>query len=173
MKLTVLLLVLITLGFSQKTGAFGVTGGLNLNSLSVDGTAPDGATGFNFGAMYKASNNFVLSALYDTKGIDDSGIEATFSYLTIAAKYQMDFDKAFIAVGPAFGLELSATAEFGGVEVDLEDTESTRFSLVFGGGFNVNEKVSILASYDLGLTDSDDNSKSVWSSIQIGFGFWL
>ena len=193
-----ILLVLIALLIPALLLAQGITGkgpklGLNMANMYGDDVEDNKMyTRFAFGGFLTYSLNDKMAIqpeiYYSMKGykIESSGygvtvtIEVTLDYLEIPVLFKYNFPgetiKPNLYVGPALGILLGAKVE----EEDIkDDTKSTDFGLVIGGGITYpigNGAITGDIRYNLGLTSVDDTGadediKNNVIQILVGYSF--
>ena len=117
----------------------------------------------------------VLLNTYGGKYSEDGGT-ATGSIYTLSVpffgKYKFT-DKFHGYAGPQLSLSVSASVKSSGISEDINDeiTKPLLFG-VFGGGYEVNDKVTAFAEYHFGLNNanknSSDGSKSKFNLMNFG-----
>ncbi len=189
--------LLASSGYAQTPVTYGVKGGLNMSTVSIDpdeGENPKSKMGGVVGGFVEMGVNGGLSVqpefLFTMMGtkFSEDGVEAkaNINYVQIPILVKKKFGagskqvQPFVAVGPGIGFRTSAKLasddfDIPEDEADFKDeTKATTFSLIFAGGVNVGP-ASVEARYDLGLTDIDDGAESTIKgrtfSILVGFGF--
>jgi hypothetical protein len=202
---TFLLILAAFTTFSFAQMQIGPKAGLNIANIGGDdsdflGQSLDSRTGFSGGIffMYQFSNLFAVQpeAYYSMKGatLDVMGVDITLSFdyievpllLKLIIPVEGSSVRPSIFAGPAVGFNTNAKikGEFEGEseEQDLkDDTKSTDFSLVFGGGvgFMVGKnELGVDVRYILGLSTIDDSSdaadlKNNVINFNVYFGFSL
>ena len=158
----IILTVIAVLGFAfanaQKV-EFGAKAGLNLANLIGDVQNNSTRVGFLVGtfAEIKVAQKFSIQPelLYSTQGLKYDGGKLLLDYLNVPVlvKYYVE-SKFSLEAGPQIGFLLSAKDKFDGKsvsrEVDTKDEyEKIDFGLNFGLGYNLTEKLSIGARYNL------------------------
>jgi hypothetical protein len=185
----------------------GPKAGLNIASIGgddadqiLDGQSLDSKTGFCGGLffMYQFSNMFAIQpeAYYTMKGAtySEGGVDLTISidYFEVPLLFKLLIPvegsniKPSIFAGPSIGFNMTSKAkvEFEGEseETDFkDDTESTEFSLAFGGGLGFmvgKNELGVDVRYILGLSTFDDSSdpwdlKNNVINVNAYFGFSL
>jgi hypothetical protein len=197
-------LLFMTNGVAQMQ--IGPKAGINIANLGGDdadelvGESLDSKTGFGGGIffMYQFSNMFAIQpeAYYSMKGATykEGGGELTITLdyfevpllLKLIIPIEGSNIRPSIFAGPAIGFNTTAKlkVEFDGEseEEDLkDDTESTDFSLVFGGGIGFmvgKNELGVDIRYILGLSTIDNSSdafdlKNNAININVYFGFSL
>jgi len=197
-------LLFMTNGVAQMQ--IGPKAGLNIANLGGDdadelvGESLDSKTGLNLGIffMYQFSNMFAIQpeAYYSMKGATykEGGGELTITldYIEVPLLLKLIIPvegsniRPSIFAGPAIGFNTTSKlkVEFDdeSEEVDMkDDTKSTDFSLVFGGGLGFmvgNNELGFDIRYILGLSSIDDSSdeidlKNTAFSFNVYFGFSL
>ncbi len=197
-------LLFMTDGIAQMQ--IGPRAGLNIANLGGDdadelvGQSLDSKTGFNVGIffMYQFSNMFAIQpeAYYSMKGATykESGGEltVTLDYFEVPLLLKLIIPlegsniRPSIFAGPAIGFNTTSKikVEFDGEseEVDMkDDTKSTDFSLVFGGGIGFmvgKNELGVDIRYILGLSTIDNSSdafdlKNSAINFNVYFGFSL
>ena len=184
--LAALLVLFASPSFAQSTMTFGAKGGMNLADLSLD--PPEGCcdmkTGLALGGfvdigirnMFSFQPEFLFFMQKGAK-TSDSAVSESVSIrsdyiefpLLVKANFQTTGNvRPFAVFGPGIGFRTGAHID----DADIKDeTESTDFSLIFGGGVTVGRAI-IEARYDLGLNDvaSDEtgSAKTRTFSILVG-----
>ncbi len=201
LSLTFLLTLFITPLTAQMQ--IGPKAGLNIANVVGDDVEVlnlDSKTGFNGGIffMFQFGDLFAIQpeAYYSMKGAtykEDGGeLTLTLDYFEVPLLLKLIIPvegsniRPSIFAGPAIGFNTTAKVkvEFDGEseEVDLkDDTKSTDFSLVFGGGLGFmvgNNELGFDIRYILGLSSIDDSSdevdlKNTAFSFNVYFGFSL
>jgi hypothetical protein len=198
-KLSVLLSVFLVLGMIMSANAqvhFGVLGGVNLATASVDPMPEEGLefsnlTCFGFGAVldYYLSESIALhlEPMYLQKGTkmsmtiegfgDFSG-EMNVSYIEIPVMLKFEFGannvRPYIMTGPTIGYRLSAEMKmsFEGEEEteDMKDvTKDINYGVAFGGGVSMqmgNNTFFIEGRYSLGLANINDDPDDTDTTIK-------
>lgn len=204
-KLLVLLFVFSLFSLtSYAQMQFGAKAGLNISNLSgSDVSNTDSKTGFAGGVffMYQFSNMFAIQpeAYYTMKGAKNKGnlegydYTATLSYdyieIPVLLKLLIPIEGSkinpAIFAGPSIGFntthKVKVEAAGYSAESDIENTKSTEFSLVFGGGLGFpigKNELGVDIRYILGLSSLDDSSqnydiKNGVLNINAYFGFSL
>jgi hypothetical protein len=185
----ILFLIFTSLSFAQMQ--LGVKAGLNIANVGgsdadnlVDedvNISLDSRTGFEGGLffMYQFNNMFAIQpeAYYSMKGAtyteDEGELCLSLDYIEVPILFKLLIPiqgsnvRPAVFVGPSVGFNTTAkvTVEYDGetiLDLDLKDeTTSTEFSVVFGGGvgFGVgNNEVGVEIRYILGLNSFDDAS---------------
>lgn len=131
---------------------FGVKGGLNLATLSDNGSGLNLRPAFHFGIVseYRISNNFSIQPelLYSSQGQKYHGgsvLKLDYLNLPIIAKYYISENNIYSEVGPQLGVLLSAK-EGGGIGSfsvkenyrDIDFGFNLGLGYKFEGGLNVN-----------------------------------
>ena len=185
----------------------GFKAGLNIanatgDDANIGGTDLNSRTGFNGGIffMYQFSDLFAIQpeAYYTMKGAtaDIMGIvdlTLSFDYIEVPVLLKLIIPvegsniRPTILVGPSLGFNTTAKlkleADGESEETDLkDDTKSTDFGLVFGGGIGImigKNELGFDIRYILGLSSIDDTSsnaddiKNAVISFNMYFGFSL
>ena len=190
------LVILVASTTSAQTFQFGVKGGVNFATLSVE----DGESAFDsrIGAVI---GGFVTwhafrwlelqpEILFTSKGakVEESGISSNLivDYLEvpILARYSRPLSdnwRFFVAGGPTLGVRLRArtTTEFSGgtEEIDIDDdVEEMDFGVAVGGGVEVGRWI-LDGRYTFGLSDLDADTSDAATfrnrviSVTAGFRF--
>lgn len=188
-------LVLAVPASAQMRISPGVKAGINISNLYGDDVnSPDSKVGFVAGGFVSigVSELFAVQPeiFYSQKGakdtVADTEITTRLDYIEIPVLAKLSFPTestvtpVFFA-GPAVGIEASAKAKSDGDEADIEDTKSTEFGLVVGGGAQLavgdaGGAVTADVRYVLGLTSIDDSSeeldvKNGTISLLVGYAF--
>ncbi len=183
-------------GFAQVAVTGGVKGGLNLADVSLDPEDPDSpCCGMKAGGALGAFLNvgtptvsFQPELLYSMKGakgsdaFEDARIKINVVEIPLLLRADpMSENRVhpFVTIGPAVSFRTSAKFEDpSGEEEDLkDDTKSTDFGMIFGGGIAAGP-ATIELRYDLGLRnladdpdDPDLSAKTRTLSILFGIRF--
>jgi hypothetical protein len=159
----------------------GAEAGLNISDISADDVDTESVTGLRFGGVLRLDLGpmFGLQSglYYSQKGteapVEDVTAEIDLDYFEVPLLLTLAIPTGPSPVTPrlyaggqlAFESSCEVSATSGGVsfsadcddpDADLADTESTDFSVVFGGGLDFEAgpgKVTVDARYDHGLTD--------------------
>jgi hypothetical protein len=201
-----IILAFTSFSFAQNM-QIGPKVGLNIASIGgddadqiLDGQSLDSKTGFTGGLffMYQFSKMFAIQpeAYYTMKGAtySENGVDLTITldYIEVPLLFKLIIPiegsnlRPAIFAGPSIGFNMTAKSkvEYGGEseEDDFKDeTESTEFSLAFGGGLGYmigKNELGIDVRYILGL-NTFDKSSDPWDlknnvlSIDAYFGFAL
>jgi Outer membrane protein beta-barrel domain len=186
--LAVLLALLASPGFAQGTTTFGAKGGLNLADLSLDPAEGccDIKEGLAFGGFVdiglRNMFSFQPEILFTQKGAETSdtavgeSVSLKLDYIEFPLLVKANFQttgnvRPFAVFGPGIGFRTAAHID----DDDIEDeTGSTDFSLIFGGGVTIGHAI-VEARYDIGLsdiaTDEDGSAKTRTFSILVGYSF--
>lgn len=179
--------------FSQGIVDKGIKAGINLANLTGDDVSDDAGMKFGIAAggylVYEINPMFALQPelLFTMKGtfVDGEGYEQTtnlnYIEIPVLAKLNIPMDgmmKPAVFLGPAFGINMSATydyeSDYGDDDGDIDDIKSTDFGLVLGAGASFG-KISVDARYNMGLTniydlDGDPEAKNSVISLLFGYG---
>ena len=176
-KIILSIAAVLAFGFANAQDVkYGAKAGLNMSSISTDGASS--LLAFHLGgfAEIKINPKFAVQPelLYSAQGAKFTGGDLNLNYINIPvmAKYYVA-DAISIEVGPQIGFLMSAKAD--GVDVK-EFFSSTDFGLNLGGGYNLNEKMSLGLRYNMGLSDVEKDlpsgaKGSKNSCVQISFGY--
>jgi opacity protein-like surface antigen len=192
MKKLILLFVLVlgsTAIFAQDI-KFGVKGGLNIaNFKGDDADGTDSKVGINIGAFARIGLTKKLALqpelIYSQEGCkDNSDNKWKLNYLNIPLLLRAKMfgtDNFNLMAGPQIGFLVKSEIDNGDISVDADDLlKSTNFSLAFGLAYDINDKFSVDARYNLGLTkimkDSDtfgdlSDAKINTSTFQLGLSY--
>lgn len=202
---TVLFILLLFSSFSFAQMQFGVKAGLNIANIGgsdadkLVGQSLDSKTGFSGGVFFNYQFNKLFAiqpeAYYSMKGATykESGVELTITldYIEIPVLLKLLIPvegsniKPTIFAGPAIGFNTThkMKLEYNGqtVEQDIQNTKSTDFSLMFGGGLGFmmgKNELGVDVRYILGLSTLDDSSdafdlKNNVINFNVYFGFSL
>jgi len=175
--------------------AKGIKGGINMAKHTGSDTDENhkGSTDFAVGifATYTLMAHIALQPelFYTVKGWKWDGAmysetgKSAYLEIPVLAKYMIAMQgniRPNIYAGPALAFLLSAKYDWeteiaSGSEDIKDDSKSTEFSLVFGGGTDIaigNGIATVDVRYTLGLTKIDDsNAKNSVISILAGYGF--
>ncbi|MGV8914985.1 MAG: porin family protein [Kaistella sp.] len=189
--------VMSTMAFAQQ---FGVKAGMNVSSLSKDGSLSDQGSkiGFNAGLFMNAplAANFSIQPelLYSQMGDKyDQKIAGTtyarsrhLDYVTVPVMFQYNATPAFyLEAGPEFGLLVNAKNKFTnesdnttiGETGDYKDKlNGFNFGLGLGAGYYFTPNIGLTARYVAGLTDiykdGDNAGDSVKNNLfQVGLAY--
>ena len=176
-KIILSIAAVFAFGFANAQDVkYGAKAGLNMSNISTDGASS--LLAFHLGgfAELKLNDKFAVQPelLYSAQGAKVGGVDFNLNYINIPvmAKYYVA-DAISIEVGPQIGFLMSAKAD--GVDVK-EFFSSTDFGLNLGGGYNLNEKMSLGLRYNMGLSDVEKDlpsgaKGSKNSCVQISFGY--
>ena len=176
-KIILSIAAVFAFGFANAQDVkYGAKAGLNISNISTDGASS--LLAFHLGgfAELKLNDKFAVQPelLYSAQGAKVGGVDFNLNYINIPvmAKYYVA-DAISIEVGPQIGFLMSAKAD--GVDVK-EFFSSTDFGLNLGGGYNLNEKMSLGLRYNMGLSDVEKDlpsgaKGSKNSCVQISFGY--
>jgi len=193
MKKLILLFVLVlgsTAIFAQDI-KFGVKGGLNIANFKGDDIKENKSfVDINIGAFARIGLTeklaFQPEMVYSREGFKnketDAKLKANFLNIPLLLRAKMfGTDNFNLLAGPQVGFLLSSKAKVGKVSVDTkDDLKGANFSLVFGLAYDINDKFSVDARYNLGLTkimkDSDtfgdlSDAKINTSTFQLGLSY--
>lgn len=202
---TVLFILLLFSSFSFAQMQFGLKAGLNIANIGgsdadkLVGQSLDSKTGFSGGVFFNYQFNKLFAiqpeAYYSMKGATykESGVELTITldYIEIPVLLKLLIPvegsniKPTIFAGPAIGFNTThkMKLEYNGqtVEQDIQNTKSTDFSLMFGGGLGFmmgKNELGVDVRYILGLSTLDDSSdafdlKNNVINFNVYFGFSL
>ena len=198
-KLSVLLAVFVVLGMIMSANAqvhFGVLGGVNLATVSVDPMPEEGLefsnlTCFGFGGVLDyylgESISLHLEPMYLQKGtkmimtmegLGELTGEMNASYIEIPVMLKFEFGannvRPYIMGGPTIGYRLSAEMKtsFGGEEQTEDMKETTKdfdYGVVFGGGVSMqmgNNTFFVEGRYSLGLANINDDPEDPDTTIK-------
>lgn len=192
-KLLFSLCLLLTIGVfaqeaqAQRTGGFGIRGGLNLANLNDTDANVDTRTGFMVGAYmsFPVSNSPVAiqpEVLYTQKGIEAGESTYQMDYIEIPVLARFDFitDGSItpnVYFGPYLGFNINAEVDgeaniLGGPNFE-DNVKDTDFGVVVGGGLDFG-RFDLGVRYGAGLTEAFENSGSAKNgvlSVTAGIGF--
>lgn len=168
---------------AQSPINIGIRGGVNFANLNDTDLDTDGRTGFMAGVYfnYQIANSPISiqpEVLYTQKGFALGDATAKLGYIEIPvlAKFDWVMDgniTPHVYFGPYVAFNVSAEADGGQFEFDIEDSiKSTDFGVVVGAGVDIN-RFNIGVRYGAGLTEISDNGdgKNGVLSIVAGIGF--
>jgi hypothetical protein len=189
----VLMLLVPNLVYGQVGINKGIKVGLNLATLGGDDADTYGSlsnrTGISAGGfvvLNLAVINIRPEILYTMKGVkaELNTVETTMKldYLEIPVLLEYNLPlpgpvSPCIFAGPAFAFKLSAKAETGSQEVDMDSlVKSTDLGLVIGAGVTLNDMITFDVRYVLGLSSIDDSPaeldvKNQVISLMVGYMF--
>lgn len=174
-QLSFLIVVMMTVFAAQaQTPSFGLKGGLNLASLSRNGSgsAYQNRAGFNAGLFARVPVSPVFSiqpeVVYSSQGTkytsDDLEHKLQLNYVNFPVMLQANVGAGFFAeAGPQLGFLTNATDKVGDIESDATSTsdyKKTDVALGFGLGYSGLSGLGIGARYNLGLTDINNSGLS-------------
>lgn len=198
-KLSVLLAVFVVLGMIMSANAqvhFGVLGGVNLATVSVDPMPEEGLefsnlTCFGFGGVldYYLGESIALhlepmylqkgtKMIMTMEGLGELTGEMNASYIEIPVMLKFEFGannvRPYIMGGPTIGYRLSAEMKtsFGGEEQTEDMKETTKdfdYGVVFGGGVSMqmgNNTFFVEGRYSLGLANINDDPEDTDTTIK-------
>lgn len=169
----------------QMAAQFGVTGGVNIASISGNEISnKSNLTGFFVGGSVTGSMTDMISiygeASYSQKGVKgrefDTDVELKAAYLDVPIMLRISPTTAgttrpFFLLGGYAAFNVSCDIEAGGVSVDCDtaelDVKSVDFGVIGGAGIQVNQ-FGFFARYQLGLSDLAEDSDAKNRTIQIG-----
>ncbi len=177
-KIILTIAAVLVFGFANAQDMkFGVKGGLN--SFTVTGqTGEKSKISFQLGgfAEFKVSDKFAVQPelMYTSQGSKNDFATTTLNYLNIPviAKYYVTEDIS-IQAGPQIGLLMSAN--YDGVDVK-DGYKSMDYGLNIGGGYNLNENMTLDLRYYLGLAQLEKElapgeSATKNAGILLSFGY--
>jgi hypothetical protein len=189
----VLMLLVPNLVYGQVGINKGIKVGLNLATLGGDDADTYGSlsnrTGISAGGfvvLNLAVINIRPEILYTMKGVkaELNTVETTMKldYLEIPVLLEYNLPlpgpvSPCIFAGPAFAFKLSAKAETGSQEVEMDSLiKSTDLGLVIGAGVTLNNMITVDVRYVLGLSSIDDSPveldvKNQVISLMVGYMF--
>jgi hypothetical protein len=162
--LSLLFLSVSILGVEAQGGALGIKGGVNFANQDIETITTNSITGFHGGIfaslMFTETLGLQPELLFSSQGseleldnFDD--VKNEFNYITIPLLLKIKPGEIInLYLGPQIGFLTSATKNSEDVK-DLYNTSD--FSLVFGAGFELFERLELGARYNLGLSDINDN----------------
>ena len=177
--------------------SFGVTGGLNINSIALEGKTdpydfkPEANIGYHVGIQgiltLSEKVSFVPSIQFSKRGYNDSGNRVNLNYLEVPFLVSFStFKRLSVELGPQVGFNLSTYIRSeSGRSRNLPDLYNNfDFGLTGGLKSDVSEKLSIYARYYLGLSAIDkiylrDNNnvttviKEYNRGVHLGLGYRL
>lgn len=187
----------------------GLEGGVNVSDLDIEGEDTDSETGFRIGGVLRydfAPSGLIglqTGAAYSQKGASqtEGGVEATIEldYVEVPLLLAVNVPTGSAVrprfyAGPqlAFEASCSLSGADGSVSIDVDcdaselqeigfETESTDFSLLFGGGLELGAgpgAVTLDVRYDLGLTDINasegpDQAEAKNRNLQLSAGYLI
>ena len=159
-----------SLTFAQQ---FGIKGGMNVASISKDGTLSDTSSkiGFNAGVFMNAplAENFSIQpeVLYNDLGSkitygqnDNNSYSTNLGYISVPVMFQYNATpQFFIEAGPEFSFLASSKAKSGGVSADADDlVEKFDIGVGLGAGYYFTPNIGITARYVAGFSDVIKNN---------------
>jgi len=187
-KTLIISLVVATLAISNTYGQtkFGVKGGLNFASASIegaDGLDTKSKTGFHGGIFLAFKLNKIAiqpEALWSVQGVttsfDDFGVpvelDTDLNYVNIPIMVKIYLIKGLhLELGPTFGLLISA--ETAGIDVK-EELKSSDISASFGVGYDAIMGLGGGIRYNLGVSDilEDPASGESWKNNNLMVSVW-
>ncbi len=184
---------------SSSSVRFGVKAGMNVSSLSKDGTLDDvkSKIGFNAGAFASipVAASFtvqpeVLYSQYGSKSNYTAGgtkysVATNLDYITVPVMLQYNFVPNFyVEAGPEFGLMVSAKEkvknESNGASATSDnfkdELNSFNFGVGIGAGYYFTDNIGVTARYVAGVTDyakdRPSNSDAVRNNtLQVGLAY--
>ncbi|WP_207435831.1 porin family protein [Sabulibacter ruber] len=158
------LLVLGAFGAEAQT-RLGIKGGLNVSSVRIPNTELHPRLGVHVGgfASTPISRSFALQpeVLYSQQGVETDDFVYTYHYLNVPLIFKGYISGGLHAqVGPQFGVLLAANRREGKVSRDITENRN-RYdgAIALGLGYDVSSW-QVSARYNLGLSDTRDNSDS-------------
>ena len=184
MKKLVVVIGMMSLTFAQDSG-MSLYGGLNYANMSYEDVEYKASPSYLLGVQ-KNMGSFLLGVGISGRGakmdypmLDELGssgtIETTlkFTYLDVHAMKTFPAGPGALFAALGIGVNLSAKMEVLGIEADIEDV-GLDYGVNLGYSFPLNEKMSIFASYYLGLAPINDSSDSpTHNGIGLGVGYGL
>ncbi|GGK67033.1 porin family protein [Rufibacter glacialis] len=158
-------LVLACVVGAQAQTSLGIKGGLNVSTIRVPNADIDPRIGAHFGgfASTPISSRFALQpeVLYSLQGVEIHPYTFTYHYLNVPLIFKGTIAGGLHAqVGPQFGILLSAKREEGKHSLDItEHTNRYDAAVALGLGYDV-AAWQVSARYNLGLSDTRDDSDS-------------
>lgn len=190
-KLLIVAMFLVAMmSYAIEMKGVGVKAGLNMANIGGDDAGDDNVMAMTYavgGFAVMGINDmfdFQPELLYTVKGcdLDISGVDAglRLAYLEIPMLAKINFMKEsqfkpYVLVGPALGLNMSATMFVDDDDADVEDVAGMELGIVIGAGMDFN-KFTFDARYDMGLTTIDDSDaeadlKNSVIQIMVGYKF--
>ncbi|PTM08209.1 MAG: PorT family protein [Bacteroidetes bacterium] len=181
------LIVAVFFGITITTKAqdlkFGIKGGLNLATLSDNGSGLNFRPAFHFGIVseYRISDNFSIQPelLYSSQGQKYHGglvLKLNYLNLPIMANYLVS-ENIFIEAGPQFGVLLSAKEGNESIKDTYRDID---FGFNLGLGYKFEGGLSFNARYYFGIANlhdwldefiSDQTTRNKVLQLSIGYLF--
>lgn len=172
-----------SLSFAQT---FGIKGGLNLSSLSDDGSVDNKTkAGFNAGVFLNAplSENFSIQpeVLYNDLGSkttykisgEDNNLKysTNLGYISVPVMFQYNATPEFyLEAGPEFSFLVNANSKLKSgsnsdtYDLDTDDFNTFNFGLGIGAGYWITPQFGINARYNAGFTKIGNDDTLVGSS---------
>lgn len=176
MKKIYFLTLTVMAGFAAtaQNASFGLKGGLNLSTLSANGSSKgyQNSVGFHGGlfANVPVSQQIAIQpeVVYSTQGTKYTAgafeHNLKLSYVNIPVMVQAMVGRGFFAeVGPQLGILTGTADKVGDQETgafETNDFKKTDVALGFGLGFSGNSGLGVGARYNLGLTDINATGRS-------------
>jgi len=143
---------------------FGIKGGLNLATLSDNGSGLNFRPAFHFGIVseYRISDNFSIQPelLYSSQGQKYHGgsvLKLNYLNLPIMANYLVS-ENIFIEAGPQFGVLLSAKGENEAESSEslIDNYRSIDFGISLGLGYKFEGGLNVNVRYYFGIANVHD-----------------
>ena len=200
MKKMIITIMLITGLFAQSNMT--LVGGVNYATFGgsdneLEGVSPDNLLGFRFGLQQNLANGLISGATYTQRGAlyseteEGASIDVTFkvNYLTTYVLKPFPMQPGFdLLAGMEVGYFLGANMELkfcndGDCESEDEDVDGDDwddmdnnkidYGLVVGGQYNINQQMSIIGTYYLGLSSWADEDDITNSGLTINIAYGL
>ncbi|WP_181305887.1 porin family protein [Rufibacter sp. XAAS-G3-1] len=164
----ILLLVAVVLSFVAAAEAqtrLGIKGGLNVATIRFPNTDIDPRLGVHVGgfASTPISSRFAIQpeVVYSQQGVETGETKHTYHYLNVPLIFKGTISGGLhVQVGPQFGILLAANERKGNVTVDVTESKNRYDGAIgLGLGYDVSGW-QISARYNLGLSDTRDDSDS-------------
>lgn len=164
--LPILLVAIVQFVNAQRPNVeFGIKGGINAANFNFDPSQnTDGRLGLHLGllAHIHLSEHLAIQpeAVISGQGAEYGDDEENkFTYLNIPVLAQVMVGKGFrLQTGPQLGFLMSAKAENGDTEVDIDDNfNKVDFSWAFGASYIFPSNFGLDARYNLGVSNVNEN----------------
>jgi len=193
MKVKAVLLVafaFVAMSVNGQDLKFGAKAGLNVSSFGGDDADAKSKMGFHLGGFAQYGVNDALfiqpELLFSFEGAKDKGgdnLVTSLTYLNVPVMvgYKIGAIKGlYVEAGPQLGFLLGAKYDgesefdtgFGTLKIK-DQFKSTNFSLNLGGGYAINDNISLGLRYCIGLSSiADDSDVSVkQNNFQLSFAY--
>lgn len=190
-------LLISAISISSAQGTFGIRGGLNfstasMNALKTNGSTPSdvagGGIGYQFGfygvmdfELFKIQPEVVYSiqkTKFDLGNVQDPIYNISSIQIPILGRLDLVEDAIFVYTGPRFGFPIVSKIEYpgGGSDDIKENTRGFEFSFVIGGTVVIpipDNEIGVSLRYIKGFTDMISTGYSGGPSRYVGNMFQL